>query len=378
MRCATGLGAAALAAALLVTGAAPGTTHALWRDEAPAAGATVSSGLLDVELAAQGDLAPLVMVPGTQATADYRLTTTLGGDNLDARLRLGVPAWRDAQLLDALDVSVELRRDGALVGTGTLGPQGQVLFGGSPDVPVELAAGATTFDVTLVVTMPFDENLDGLGPDASDFRLPDGELVADLWQVRPGDEDHDDGRLWDDTQAVPVPAVSVARMVETRSEVTDPEVAASGSAASPLPAPLADAQPTPDGSATESPDDDSLDTGSLPGTGSPSDTGSSDTESPDDAAPVDEEPVGDTQTGAGQVPAAPEADQAAGTADGQPAVTADDPPWAAELVTLLADAGIDPATLDLDAPLPTSVEQWAADRALPTTDVVAWLRERQP
>ncbi|MBE9926716.1 hypothetical protein G8C93_12550 [Cellulosimicrobium cellulans] len=371
MRCTTGLGAAALAAALLVTGTAPGGTHALWRDEAPAAGATVSSGLLDVGLAAQGDVAPLVMVPGTQATADYRLTTTLGGDNLDARLRLGVPAWRDAPLLDALDVSVELRRDGALVGTGTLGPQGQVLFGGSPDVPAELAAGATTFDVTLVVTMPFDENLDGLGPDASDFRLPDGELVADLWQVRPGDEDLDDDRLWDDTQAVPAPVVSVARMVETRSEAPAPRGAEAGSATAPLPPAPADAQPTPDGSATESPDDDSPDTDS-PDTESPA------TGSPDDAAPADEAPVGDPQTGAGQAPAAPEADQVAGTTEDQPAVTADDPPWAAELLTLLEDAGIDPATIDLDAPLPAPVEQWAADRAVPTTDVVAWLREGQP
>ncbi|NMF30049.1 hypothetical protein [Cellulosimicrobium aquatile] len=336
MRCATGLGTTAAVAALLLAGAS-GTTHALWRDEALTTAAVVRSGSLDVELEPQGETAPVLLVPDGRVTVDYRLAATLGGDNLDARLRLGLPTWRDVPLLDYVDVTLELRREGAEVATGTLDAQGQVLFGGSPDVPVDLATGTTTLDVTLAVQMDWD--VSGHWQTA----LPDGDLVADLWQVRTDDDAVDDARLWRDTQGAPAPSI-----------VTGPQTAA---ATETVPAPDT-AVPAPDVVTT---------TPEVP---------------PTTGAPAGDAPTGDAPTSGGPTPVAPVAPGAPGAAPDGPAVAADDPPWATELRTLLEDLGIDPATLDPDVldlgRLPVEVEQWAADRSVPTTDVVAWLREQRP
>ena len=275
--------------AILATGAvvvllvgATGTTTAAWRDDALAAPAVVTAGALDVELAPQEEVAPVLVAPGTWATTDYRLVTGLAGDNLDARLRLGVPAWSGAPLPDALDVTVELRRDGAVVATGVLDAQGKLVFDGSPDVPVELAAGATTLDVTLVVEWLFEASADGTTNGAGSVRdtrsvLPEGSLVADLWQVRAGDEALDDARLWRDTQAAPAPSVSVATPVATAEAV---------------PTTPADPQSGPDATTTETPATE------TPATEAPAD------EAPTDAPPGDA-PAGGPQTGVGQAPAAP-------------------------------------------------------------------------
>ncbi|MFD6032212.1 hypothetical protein ACFWE5_16015 [Cellulosimicrobium funkei] len=331
MRCATTLGAAAIASALLLAGA-PGSTHALWRDETALAGATLTAGALDVDLAPQQALVPVLMEPDRQVSTAYRLTTTVVGDNLAARLRLGVPAWRDAMLLEALDVGVAVAVPGGPTVTGALDPNGALLFDGSPDVPIDVPPGTEEISVTLTVGMhPWAGNT------YQGQQLPDAELVADLSQVRDG-EQADAHRLWHDVQSTPAPAVSTVSP-EVDLQAVDPPTET-------FPDPASDSRPALDAPATET--------------------------------PAGDVPTDDPAVGTEQAPASPDADEAAGPAEDQAAVVPDDPPWAAELLTLLEDAGIDPATLDLDAPLPAPVEQWAADRAVPTTDVVAWLRERQP
>lgn len=347
--------------AILATGAVvvllvgvTGTTTAAWRDDALAAPAVVTSGAFDVELAPQGEVAPVVVAPGTRATTDYRLVTGLEGDNLDARLRLGVPAWSGASLPDALDVTVELRRDGAVVATGVLDAQGRLAFDGSPDVPVELAAGATTLDVTLVVEWPFEASTDGTTNGTASSRdtrpvLPEDSLVADLWQVRAGDEALDDARLWRATQAAVAPSVSVATPVAPAEAV---------------PTAPADPQSGPDATTTETP------VAATPADEVPDD------EAPTDASPAGDAPAGGPRTGVGQAPAAP--GTTGETAEDAAAAT-EEPPWAAELLAMVEDVGLDPAALDpaaldIDA-LPAPVTAWATEHDVATDDLLAWLRE---
>ncbi|MFF2269347.1 hypothetical protein ACFVTZ_13845 [Cellulosimicrobium cellulans] len=317
MRCTAILATGAVGALLL---GGTGTTTAAWRDESSLGGVVVTAGALDVALEPDGATAPVLLEPGVEAPTAYRLTTTLTGDNLEAVLRLSVPAWRDDPLLEALDVTVEVTRDAGVVATATLDPSGSLLFDGSPDVPVVPSHGTDELAVTLTVRMDA-----WAGNEYQGRRLPDAVLVADLWQTRPG-EAIGGGRLWHDAQTAPAPAVATGTL--------GVEVQADEPPAGPVQAP----ETGPD-KGTD------VETGSDPDT--PADTGTG------------TEPGGD-----------PEAPADTGTGTG----TEKEPSWAPELRVLLEDAGLDPAALDLD-PLPAEIVDWAAAHDVASDDLLAWFEE---
>ncbi|MFE6234930.1 hypothetical protein [Cellulosimicrobium sp. NPDC057862] len=314
MRC-TAILATGAVVALLVGGT--GTTTAAWRDESSPGGAVVAAGALDVALEPDG-AAPVLLEPGVEASTAYRLRTTLTGDNLEAVLRLSVPAWHDDPLLDTLDVTVTITRDAGVVATGTLDPSGGLLFDGSPDVPVGPSHGTDELAVTLTVRMhPW------AGNEYQGRRLPDAVLVADLWQTRPG-EAIGPGRLWHDAQTAPAPAVATGTLgVEAQSD--EPP-------GGPVQAPEADPA-----TGTDAEAGGETDVQAEAGTGVETD-GETDPQAP-------------TGTGAGA-----------------------EPSWAPELRELLGDAGLDPVTLDLD-PLPTEIADWAAAHDVASDDLLAWLEE---
>ncbi|MFD6135359.1 hypothetical protein [Isoptericola sp. NPDC060257] len=345
MKCAATLSAGALAVVLLL--GATGTTTAAWRAEAPLLAATLAAGDLDVTLDAAGDPGdPGVIEPNGELTATYDLGTSLRGDNLDAVLRLAVPAWRDSLLLDVLEISAVVEQDGAPVATGTLDAEGAFRFDGEVDVPVELprdAVGALT--VTLTVTMdPWAGNA------YQGLRLEDGELVADLWQVRTGESVDDRERLWSDDAAAPAPdVVSGSLGVEVDA------------------APRATADDTRSGDAAET---DALDEASGNDQHDAADALDDATTAPEpspEPEPTETAPAEPTPEPAETAPAEPE------PAEPEPADP--EPEWADDLLDLLDGAGLDEAAVDPDD-LPAEVEEWAEAHGIALDDVRAWFEGR--
>ncbi|MGW8565722.1 hypothetical protein [Isoptericola sp. NPDC055881] len=353
MRCAVSLTAGALAAALLLGGT--GTTAAAWRADAPVEHGALSSGVLDVAFAPAGQATPdpVVLEPGAKATVDYDLGTSLRGDNLDALLRLSAPAWQDAQLLDVLDISVEVALGGAAVAEGTLDGDGAFRFAGSPNVPVDLPRDADgQLSVTLVVTMDA-----AAGNTYQGLRLDDGDLVADLWQVRSG-ATVDESRLWHDTAAALAPAVSSGTVeIEVDSARQAPEAA------------------TPDVA-----DDDATST-TEPTTEPSTEPSTEPTEAPE-TEPTETPEAPETDTGPGREPEpAPDVDSGPdsgpdenGPDEGGDTSEDPEPAWAQDLRDLLDEEGLDAAGIDLDA-LPAVLEEWAADQEVPLDDLIAWLEK---
>ncbi|MFE5293385.1 hypothetical protein ACFQ8T_14530 [Isoptericola sp. NPDC056618] len=348
MKCAASLSAGALAVVLLL--GATGTTTAAWRDEAPVLAAALAAGDLDVTLDAAGDPGdPGAIEPNGELTATYDLGTSLRGDNLDAVLRLAVPAWRDSLLLDVLEISAVVEQDGAPVATGTLDAEGAFRFDGEADVPVELprdAVGALT--VTLTVAMD-----PGAGNAYQGLRLEDGELVADLWQVRTGESVDDRERLWSDDAAAPAPdVVSGSLGVEVDA------------------APRAQADDARSGDAAET---DASDEATGTGPADPADAPDGATTAPEpnpepeptETTPAEPEPTETT-------PAEPEPTE---TAPAEPEPADPEPEWADDLLDLLDGAGLDEAAVDPDD-LPAEVEEWAEAHGIALDDVRAWFEGR--
>jgi len=352
MKCAASLSAGALAVVLLLT--ATGTTTAAWRADAPVPAASVAAGDLDVTLDAAGEPGdPGVIEPNGRLTASYDLGTSLRGDNLDAILRLAVPAWRDSLLLDVLEISAVVEQDGAPVATGTLDTEGAFRFDGAPDVPVELprdAVGALTVTLTVAMDPQAGNAYQGL-------RLEDGNLVADLWQVRAGGSVDDRERLWSDGAAAPAPdVVSGSLGVEV-----DAAPRAQADEAGPGDATGSDASTKASGTGQTDPADAPDDAAAAPepdaepGT-EPSTEPESDPE-PTTTAPAEHDPEPTETTPAESAPADPE------------------PEWSGDLLELLDEIGVDEADVDPDD-LPAEVEEWADAHGIALDDVRAWLEGR--
>ncbi|MFE5307524.1 hypothetical protein [Isoptericola sp. NPDC056573] len=353
MKRAASLAAGALAGALLL--GSTGTTTAAWRSEAPVPAATLAAGDLDVTLdVADGSPDPGTIEPNGELTASYDLGTAMRGDNLDAVLRLAVPAWRDSTLLEVLEISAVVEQDGVEVATGTLDAEGAFRFDGAPDVPVELphdAAGALT--VTLTVAMdPWAGNA------YQGLRLEDGDLVADLWQVRAGESVDDRERLWSDSAAVPAPPVvsgSLDVEVDAAPRAREDDAARSDDEAEP------DTSDATAGTEQTDPAEAPDDTAPEPEPSTEPDAEPEPAEtSPAEPEPTEPEPTETSDGGPSD----------AGEADAEP-----EPEWADDLLDLLDRAGLDEAAVDPDE-LPAEVEEWAEAQGIALDDVRAWLEGR--
>ena len=323
MKPAASLSASALAAALLLGGVE--TTTAAWRDGATVDGSTITSGLLDVALVRDGENATTEedshhLEPGTPLTTGYTLSTAVAGDNLDAVMGLSIPEWStsasDPTLLDALTISVELRRGDVSVADGVLDDEGVFRFDGKSTFPVGTSPDQSTpLDVTLTVAMTTQ------GDEYQGLSLAEGQLVAEVRQVRSSETGGTGGSgagLWAASDIASAPDVSTA------APPPDPEPAAQD-------APAAAADDAPPSTVDES-DTDGGQVESKP----------ADTTVSDNPAARDEQP------------------------------SEGDPEWAGELLDLLDETGVDPSNIDLTE-LPVEVEEWAAANRLDLADVVAWL-----